>query len=145
MAALEDQADSSRVGEWAGHMEAHLSCSLRARRVGFSVEGRVVYRHRGAESLYGESAGQAGSRWQSLALGTALGTTHAQQTFALQLSAATRWGAGRGQEQPALRPPSSAPPTHAESELWGEVVSQAGEAAPSWPGSAPAGGWGLIL
>ena len=56
-----------------------------------------------------------------------------------------RWGAGRGQEQLALRPPSSAPPTHTESELSGEVVSQAGEAAPSWPGSAPAGGWGLIL
>lgn len=93
----------------------------------------------------GESAGQAGSRWQSLVLGTALGTTHAQQAFALQLSAATRWGAGRGQEQPALHPPSSAPPTHAESELQGEVVSQVGEAAPLWPGSAPAGGWGLIL
>lgn len=77
--------------------------------------------------------------------GRALGTTHAQQAFALQLSAATRWGAGRGQKQPALRPPSSAPPTHAESELSGEVVSQAGEAAPSWPGSAPAGRWGLIL
>lgn len=57
----------------------------------------------------GESAGQAGSHWQRLELGTGLRTAHAQQAFALQLRAAAMWGGGQGGARNSLHCAHPAP------------------------------------